>query len=36
MSKTDQFQIIQFSKSMQFKIKNILIVKNISISGYSV
>ena len=36
MSKTIQFQIIQFSKSMQFKCKYGLIVKNISILSYSV
>ena len=36
MSKTVQFQIIQFSISMQFKCKYSLIVKNISISSYSV
>ena len=36
MSKTVQFQIIQFSKSMQFECKYSLIVKNISISSYSV
>ena len=36
MSKTVQFQIIQFSISMQFKCKYRLIVKNISISSYSV
>ena len=30
MSKTVQFQTIQFSISMQFKCKYILIVKNIS------
>ena len=30
------FQIIQFSMSMQFKCKYGLIVKNISISSYSV
>ena len=35
-SKTDQFQIIQFSISTQFKYKYSLIVKNISISSYSV
>ena len=34
MSKTVQFQIIQFST--QFKCKYSLIVKNISISSYSV
>ena len=36
MSKTVQFQIIQFSISTQFKCKYSLIVKNISISSYSV
>ena len=36
MSKTVQFQIIQFSISTQFKCKFSLIVKNISISSYSV
>ena len=36
MSKTVQFQIIQFSISTQFKCKYNLIVKNISISNYSV
>ena len=36
MSKTVQFQTIQFSMSMQFKYKYSLIVKNISISSYSV
>ena len=36
MSKTVQFQIIQFSISMQFKCKYSLIVKDISISSYSV
>ena len=36
MSKIIQFKAIQFSKSMQFKCKYILIVKNISISSYSV
>ena len=36
MSKTVQFQIIQFSISTQFKYKYDLIVKNISISSYSV
>ena len=36
MSKTVQFQTIQFSISTQFKCKDILIVKNISISSYSV
>ena len=36
MSKTDQFQIIQFSISAQFKCKYSLIVENISISSYSV
>ena len=36
MSKTVQFQIIQFSISMQFKFKYSLIVKNISILSYSV
>ena len=34
LSKTAQFQIIQFS--MQFKCKYSLIVKNISVSSYSV
>ena len=36
MSKTVQFQKIQFSISMQFKCKYSLIVKNISFSTYSV
>ena len=36
MSKTVQFQIIQFSISTQLKSKYSLIVKNISISRYSV
>ena len=36
MSKTVLFQIIQFSISTQFKCKYCLIVKNISISNYSV
>ena len=36
VSKIVQFQTIQFSKSTQFKCKYILIVKNISISSYSV
>ena len=36
MSKTVQFQRIQFSISTQFKCENSLIVKNISISSYSV
>ena len=36
LSKTVQFQIIQFSISTQLKCKYSLIVKNISISGYSV
>ena len=36
MSKTVQFQIIQFSISMRFKYKYSLIVKNTSISSYSV
>ena len=36
MSKTVPFQTIQFSISMQFKYKYGLIVKNISISSYSV
>ena len=36
MSKTVQFQIIQFSLSTQFKRKYIFIVKNISISSYSI
>ena len=36
MSKTVQFQTIQFSISTQFKGKYNLIVKNISISNYSV
>ena len=36
MSKTIQFQIIQFSISRQFKYKYSLIVKNISISSYSI
>ena len=36
MSKTVQFQIIQFSIRTQFKYKYSLIVKNISILSYSV
>ena len=36
MSKTVPFQMIQFSISTQFKSKYSLIVKNISISSYSV
>ena len=36
MLKTFQFQIIQFSLSTQFKYKYSLIMKNISISSYSV
>ena len=36
ISKTVKFQKIQFSISMQFKCKYSLIVKNISISSYSV
>ena len=36
VSKTVQFQIIQFSISTQFECKYGLIVKNISISSYSV
>ena len=36
MSKTVQFQIIQFSINTQFKCKYSLIVKNVSISSYSV
>ena len=36
MSKTVQFQTIQFSESTQFKCKCSLIEKNISISIYSV
>ena len=36
MSITVQFQTIQFSISTQFKCKYSLIVKNISISSYSV
>ena len=36
MSKTVQFQTIQFSISTQIKCKYSLIVKNISISSYSV
>ena len=36
MSKTVQFQTIQFSISTQFKYKYSLIVKNSSISSYSV
>ena len=36
MSKTVPFQTIQFSMSMQFKCKYSLLVKNISISSYSV
>ena len=35
MSKTVQFQMIQFSINTQFKCKYSLIVKNISISSYS-
>ena len=35
MSKTVPFQTIQFSISTQFKCKYSLMVKNISISGYS-
>ena len=34
--KNSSIQIIQFSMSTQFKCKNSLIVKNISISSYSV
>ena len=34
--KTVQFQIIQFNISTQFKYKYSLIVKNISVSSYSV
>ena len=36
MSKIVQFKTIQFSKSTQFKCKYSWIVKNISISSYSV
>ena len=36
MSKIVQFKTIQFSKSTHFKCKFSLIVKNISISSYSV
>ena len=36
MSKRVQFQIIQFSINTQFKCKYSLIMKNISISSYSV
>ena len=36
MLKTVQFQIIQFSISTQFKYKYSLIVKNVSISSYSI
>ena len=36
ISKTIQFQIIQFNLSTQFQRKYGLIVKNISISSYSV
>ena len=36
VSKTVQFQIIQFSISTQFKCKYSLIVKNISILSYSI
>ena len=36
MSKTVQFQTIQFTISTQFKCKYSLIVKNISISSHSV
>ena len=36
LSKTVQFQIIQLSISPQFKFKYSFIVKNISISSYSV
>ena len=36
LSKTVQFQTIQFSISTQFKCKYSLIMKNISILGYSV
>ena len=36
MSKIVQFKSIQFRKSMQFKCKYSLIVKNISILSYSV
>ena len=36
MSKIVRFKTIQFSKSTQFKCKESLIVKNISISSYSV
>ena len=34
MSKTVQFQVLQFSIGTQFKFKYSLIVKNISISSY--
>ena len=34
--KTVQFQVIQFSINKQFKCKYSLIVKNISISNYSI
>ena len=34
MSKTVQFQTIQFSKSMQFKFKYGLIIKKISLLSY--
>ena len=36
MSKIVQFQIIQFSIKMQFKCKDSLIMKNVSILSYSV
>ena len=36
MSKTAQFQTIQFSINIQFKCKYSLIVKNNSISSYSI
>ena len=36
MSKTVQFQTIQFNMNTQFKCKYSLIVKNISVSSYSV
>ena len=36
MSKTVTFQTVQFSISTQFKCKYSLILKNISISSYSV
>ena len=36
MSKTVQFQIIQFSMSTQYEFEYSLIVKNISISSFSI